>query len=365
MPAAAARRRSLRRARSSPPSVAQRRPRGRDARLRARRRRRSRAAPCRPAPARRAPRRRSARPFEPRDLALALDARRVVGRQVARSAARMRSRSCSAKCGVEAPISWRTSSTVTSWPGRRRSGCSAWLIWVRRSVWIGAISSRLSMRDCTGSEIADSVADQPAAIVDAADRVARVARLDVEQVAADRQRQRVRGRRSAAAGRTCRSPTAARRPPRRACGCAFGEHEPVARVVDAPAVEPVAQARERDRRAHRVRRRRCASPARCLCSARSTLAPTTDGRREQVDARSAVRLQAPRTSGRGSSSRCTNSSGLPVFAAQPAAGIAYAGSSAEATDDRAARVPDGGALRGGRSPPRARSGRRRRSCVER
>ena len=43
----------------------------------------------------------------------------------ARSSLAMRLRSCSAKCGVEAPISWRTSSTVTSRWGRARSGCSA------------------------------------------------------------------------------------------------------------------------------------------------------------------------------------------------------------------------------------------------
>ena len=34
----------------------------------------------------------------------------------------MRLRSCSAKCGVEAPISWRTSSTLTSWVLALRSG---------------------------------------------------------------------------------------------------------------------------------------------------------------------------------------------------------------------------------------------------
>ena len=38
---------------------------------------------------------------------------------------RIRLRSWSAKCGVEAPMSWRTSSTVTWCSGRRRSGCSA------------------------------------------------------------------------------------------------------------------------------------------------------------------------------------------------------------------------------------------------
>ena len=48
------------------------------------------------------------------DLALALDPGRVVLRQPAISRA-MRLRICSAKCGVEAPMSWRTSSTVTSW----------------------------------------------------------------------------------------------------------------------------------------------------------------------------------------------------------------------------------------------------------
>ena len=40
----------------------------------------------------------------------------------------MRLRICSAKCGVEAPISWRTSSTVTSWSGALRMGLSASLM---------------------------------------------------------------------------------------------------------------------------------------------------------------------------------------------------------------------------------------------
>ena len=56
-------------------------------------------------------------PVEPRDLALALEPGGMVGRAGPRISARIRSRSCNAKCGVEAPISWRTSSTVTSRPG--------------------------------------------------------------------------------------------------------------------------------------------------------------------------------------------------------------------------------------------------------
>jgi hypothetical protein len=53
---------------------------------------------------------------QPGDLALALAAGRVILGQPANQRA---------KWGVEAPISWRTSSTVGSWPAAARSGCSA------------------------------------------------------------------------------------------------------------------------------------------------------------------------------------------------------------------------------------------------
>ena len=49
--------------------------------------------------------------LQPGDLALAFDARRVPGAAGPAIRFAMRLRSCSAKCGVEAPISWRTSST--------------------------------------------------------------------------------------------------------------------------------------------------------------------------------------------------------------------------------------------------------------
>ena len=84
------------------------------------------------------------------------------------------------------------------------------------------------------------VPDDPAVIVDAADRVARVARLDVEQVLAQRARQRAgvveqQQRAVGAAGRQRRR----RGGVERALG--VGEDEPVAGVDDPPAEAPVAQ----------------------------------------------------------------------------------------------------------------------------
>ncbi len=85
-----------------------------------------------------------AQALQSRDLALAFHARGMpVGRPAIRRA--MRLRSCSAKCGVEAPISSRTSSTLTS-PERSlrmRLGLSAWLIvcsrfWSWRLVGCGS-----------------------------------------------------------------------------------------------------------------------------------------------------------------------------------------------------------------------------------
>ena len=87
-------------------------------------------------------------PVQPGDLALALDPGRMAGGQVRGSALRIRSRSWSAKCGVEAPISWRTSSTVTSRPGRRRSGM------LGLAHFCGTASSRLSISAWTATEIA-------------------------------------------------------------------------------------------------------------------------------------------------------------------------------------------------------------------
>ena len=69
----------------------------------------------------------------------------------------MRFRSCSAKCGVEAPMSWRTSSTVTSWPARR-----GWILgfahgWrLGEGAFTGTISSSESSRDWSSTEIACS-----------------------------------------------------------------------------------------------------------------------------------------------------------------------------------------------------------------
>src|SRR3954449_1200572 len=103
----------------------------------------------------------------------------------------MRLRICSAKCGVDAPMSWRTSSSVTSWPALRRMGCSASDI-----DSLGLRSLRLLPADLADlEEQVDPrldahrdrfvVADDPAVIVDAAYRVPAVARLDVEEVRID------------------------------------------------------------------------------------------------------------------------------------------------------------------------------------
>src|SRR4051794_41915814 len=103
----------------------------------------------------------------------------------------MRLRIWSAKCGVDAPMSWRTSSSVTSWPALRRMGCSASDI-----DSLGLRPLRLLPADLADlEEQADPrlgahrdrlvVADDPAVVVDAAHRGPPVARLDVEQGGVD------------------------------------------------------------------------------------------------------------------------------------------------------------------------------------
>src|SRR4051812_28156543 len=104
----------------------------------------------------------------------------------------MRLRICSAKCGVDAPMSWRTSSRVTSWSVLRRMGCSASDI-----DSLGLRPLLLQPADLTDLEKQFDpclaaprdrfvVADDPAVIVDAAHGIPPVARLDVEQVRVDR-----------------------------------------------------------------------------------------------------------------------------------------------------------------------------------
>src|SRR3954468_17422269 len=102
-----------------------------------------------------------------------------------------RLRICSAKCGVDAPMSWRTSSRVASWPALRRMGCSA--------SDIDSLGLRPLLRAADLADLEEQVdprlhaqrdrlvvPDDPAVIVDTAHRVPAVARLDVEEVGVDR-----------------------------------------------------------------------------------------------------------------------------------------------------------------------------------
>src|SRR3954447_10898874 len=105
----------------------------------------------------------------------------------------MRLRICSAKCGVDAPISWRTSSTVGS--RRTRSARSY-------SLMAGRLPAAGGHRDQRGRGVdaclrvgADRVApaEYPDVVVDALARVVALeARLDVEQVALERAGERRR-----------------------------------------------------------------------------------------------------------------------------------------------------------------------------
>src|ERR1700754_3134821 len=102
----------------------------------------------------------------------------------------MRLRIWYAKCGVADATSWRTSSTVTSRSPRRRSGCSASAI--RYSLGSGVDGLNLQERIYPGLDGRGDralVADDPAVVVDAADRVLVVAGLDVEQVVLQRRGQ--------------------------------------------------------------------------------------------------------------------------------------------------------------------------------
>src|SRR5215207_8325756 len=94
----------------------------------------------------------------------------------------MRLRSCSAKCGVDAPISWRTSSTVGS--RRLRSG---------RSYSLTELSlPRVRLHRDQLGQLVDLrllrhrdrlvVADDPGAVVDRLARVVLVPRLHAQQV---------------------------------------------------------------------------------------------------------------------------------------------------------------------------------------
>src|SRR3954454_7096079 len=95
----------------------------------------------------------------------------------------MRLRICSAKCGVEAPISCCTSSTV----GSR---------WTRDGISYSLTSERLRAARLDGHQAGDlvesalrverdglRVAEDPDAVVDTRRRIALVAGLNVEQIA--------------------------------------------------------------------------------------------------------------------------------------------------------------------------------------
>src|SRR5215212_2638653 len=98
----------------------------------------------------------------------------------------MRLRIWSEKCGVEAPISWRTSSTVGSRP--TREGISYSLTSGERSERSGPAGlDRDKLRDGVEARLRIDredarVAEDPDAVVHARRRVALVARLDVEQI---------------------------------------------------------------------------------------------------------------------------------------------------------------------------------------
>src|SRR3954449_10313315 len=103
----------------------------------------------------------------------------------------MRLRIWSAKCGVDAPMSWRTSSRVASWPALRRMGCSAsdidslGLLPLLRAAALADLEEQVDPRlHAQGDRLV--VPDDPAVIVDTANRVPAVARLDVEEVGVDR-----------------------------------------------------------------------------------------------------------------------------------------------------------------------------------
>src|SRR3954454_20221592 len=104
----------------------------------------------------------------------------------------MRLRIWSAKCGVDAPMSWRTSSRVTSWPALRRMGCSAsdidslgGLRPLFRAADLADLEEQVDPRLHAHRDRL-VVPDDPAVIVDAAHRIPAVARLDVEEVRVDR-----------------------------------------------------------------------------------------------------------------------------------------------------------------------------------
>ena len=130
--------------------------------------------------------------LEPRDLLLARAGAPGPPAAAPRISLRIRLRSCSAKCGVEAPISWRTSSTVTARFGARRSGCSASAMRgiLRRTPVDGLdLEQRVDARlHVDGDRVL--VAHEPAVVVDAAHRVLVVAGLDVEQVVLQRRGER-------------------------------------------------------------------------------------------------------------------------------------------------------------------------------
>src|SRR5436190_15794584 len=146
-------------------------------------------------------------------------------------------------------MSWRTSSSVTSWSARRRMGCSASDMWWlrRRSLAPGHPADLEELVDPALDPRRDRrvVPDDPAVIVDATHRVPAVPGLDVEQVVVDRRVELV-GAREDDQGpvRPARRERRGGRGVERAVGA--GEDDAVARVDDAPAERAVDVAREVD-----------------------------------------------------------------------------------------------------------------------
>ena len=179
----------------------------------------------------------------------------------------IRLRTWSAKWGVEAPARARMSSALTSWPraraargSRPRSSLASDLGQLGEAVDFGLLFHLDGLL----------VSDHPNVVVEGARRVGRVARLDVEQVPAQRRRKRI-----GVVGEQQRPPGPGGRERRRGRGVerlvAAGDDEAVAGVVDVPAEAAVAgSGRGRSRSRPGPRRRRGAPGARSSAILRST-----------------------------------------------------------------------------------------------
>ena len=233
----------------------------------------------------------------------------------------MRLRTWSAKWGVEAPARARMSSAVISWPAseqlralRLAHGSSPDLGQRRQIVYFGL----LVHVDCP------FVSDHPHVVVEGAGRIGGVARLDVEQVPAQRRRQR-----SGAVGEQQRTPGARGRERRGGRGVerrvAAGDDEAVAGVVDVPAEAAFGVAGEGDRVRHRVPAGDAMDPAVDLGDLAAPR-PRRSPRRARARRPAALewRFSAAAVAA-GSVSRPAKRTGSPDRAAQAAAGIAKPG----------------------------------------